>query len=111
MARPLEGVRVIEFCTMITGPLTGMMLGDLGAEVIKIEPPEGDPFRKHAGKSYGAYFCTYNRNKQSVVLGLKSKSGRAAARALVRIRGYSSREFSSGRDGASRLGLRNTAPI
>ena len=70
---------------MITGPLTGMLLADLGADVIKVEPPKvGDPFRKHGGNSYSAYFCTYNRNKRSAVLDLKSESGHLAFLALIR---------------------------
>ncbi|MCC6776963.1 MAG: CoA transferase [Hyphomicrobiales bacterium] len=85
MSKPLDGVRVIELCTMITGPLTGMLLADMGADVIKVEPPKvGDPFRKHGGSNYSAYFCTYNRNKRSVVLDLKSEPGLAAFLTLIR---------------------------
>jgi crotonobetainyl-CoA:carnitine CoA-transferase CaiB-like acyl-CoA transferase len=85
MSKPLAGIRVVELCTMITGPLTGMLLADLGADVVKVEPPKtGDPFRKHGGNSYSAYFCTYNRNKRSVVLDLKSPSGLSAFQALIR---------------------------
>lgn len=69
---------------MITGPLASMLLADLGADVVKVEVPEtGDPFRKHGGTSYSAYFCTYNRNKRSIALDLKSPAGMSAFKALV----------------------------
>jgi formyl-CoA transferase len=72
----LQGVRVIELGTVITAPLAGMMLGDLGADVIKIERPGGDPFRRTAGDDYGATFLAYNRNKRSVVLDLTAAPDR-----------------------------------
>lgn len=74
---PLEGVRVIEFSHMVMGPTCGMILADLGAEVIKIEPPQGDKTRKMSGLGMG-FFRTYNRNKKSVVLDIKSEEGKAA---------------------------------
>ena len=52
----LHGIRVIELGTVITAPLTGMMLGDLGADAIKVERPEGDPFRRSHGDAYGPMF-------------------------------------------------------
>jgi crotonobetainyl-CoA:carnitine CoA-transferase CaiB-like acyl-CoA transferase len=79
----LSGVKVVELTTMITGPLAGMLLGDLGAEVIKIEHPDGDPFRSFRGGRYSPHFCAYNRNKQSVVLDLRSDLGRQALSKLV----------------------------
>jgi formyl-CoA transferase len=79
----LEGVRVIELGTVITAPLAGMMLGDLGADVIKVERPEGDPFRRTAGDDYGATFLAYNRNKRSVVLDLTAKADREQLLALI----------------------------
>ena len=66
----LRGIRVVEFGQYIPGPLTGMLLSDQGAEVIKVERPEGDP-----GRSQDA-FATWNRGKQSAVLDLKSPEGR-----------------------------------
>ncbi len=69
----LQGIRVIELGTVITAPLAGMMLGDLGADVIKVERPEGDPFRRSQGGTYGPTFLAYNRNKRSVVLDLTSE--------------------------------------
>ena len=56
MTDVLKGVRVVELGTMITAPLAGMMLADLGAEVIKVEPPLGDPFRSFRGGQYSPHF-------------------------------------------------------
>ena len=64
----LSGIRVVELGNFITGPLAAMMLADLGADVIKVERPEGDPFRRAFGQDYGPAFTAYNRNKKSVVL-------------------------------------------
>ena len=72
MIKVLEGVRVIEQGTFITGPNAGMLLADLGAEVIKVERPgSGDPFRAFKGGLYSPHFQTYNRNKRSVTLNTK----------------------------------------
>ena len=79
----LDGIRIIELGTVITAPLTGMMLGDLGADVIKVERPEGDPFRGSHGGSYSPTFVAYNRNKRSVVLDLTIGSGRKELQALI----------------------------
>jgi formyl-CoA transferase len=73
----LTGVRVIDLGTVITAPFAGMMLGDLGADVIKVERPEGDPFRNsQGGGGYAPTFVAYNRNKRSVVLDLNVKPDR-----------------------------------
>lgn len=80
----LAGIRVVELSTMITGPLTGMLLADYGAEVIKVEHPDGgDPFRSYGGGSYSAQFCSYNRNKRSVALDLRTVEGKEALARLV----------------------------
>lgn len=77
MIAPLAGCKVIELGTMITAPLAGMMLGDLGAEVVKIERPDGgDPFRSFKGGLYSPHFVAFNRNKQSIVVDLQSADGR-----------------------------------
>jgi formyl-CoA transferase len=81
---PLSGINVLEIGTRITAPLATMMLGDLGADVIKVEPPSGDPFRGGEGTNYGATFTAYNRNKRSIVLDLKTESGRGSLRQLIR---------------------------
>ena len=67
----LSGIRVIEQGTFITGPCAGMMLADLGADVIKVESPEGDPYRSYQGDHYSPHFQAYNRNKRSIALDLK----------------------------------------
>lgn len=80
MRRPLEGIRVLDLTTMMAGPFGSMILGDLGAEVIKIEPPgQGDATRTfppyfHQGVS--AYFLSLNRNKRSVTIDLKKERGK-----------------------------------
>lgn len=79
---PLEGVRVIEFTHMVMGPTCGMILADLGAEVIKIEPPEGDKTRQLPGLGMG-FFRTFNRNKKSVVLDVHTPDGLAAIKSLI----------------------------
>ncbi len=79
---PLEGVRVIEFTHMVMGPTCGLILADLGAEVIKIEPPGGDKTRDLPGLGIG-FFRTFNRNKKSVVLDLHTPEGQASALALI----------------------------
>jgi crotonobetainyl-CoA:carnitine CoA-transferase CaiB-like acyl-CoA transferase len=79
----LDGIRVIELGTVITAPLTGMMLGDLGADVVKVERPEGDPFRRSHGNAYGPTFVAYNRNKRSIVLDLTTERDRQVLLELV----------------------------
>jgi crotonobetainyl-CoA:carnitine CoA-transferase CaiB-like acyl-CoA transferase len=79
---PLQGIRVLEFSHMVMGPTCGMILADLGAEVIKIEPPGGDRTRRMTGVGIG-FFRTYNRNKKSVVLDIHSAEGRATVLELI----------------------------
>jgi formyl-CoA transferase len=81
-ALPLAGLRVIEFTHMVMGPTCGMILADLGAEVIKIEPPEGDKTRKLPGLGIG-FFRSFNRNKKSVVLDLGQPEGLTTAIELI----------------------------
>ena len=77
MAGPLDGVRVIELTTMITGSLCGQMLGDMGADCIKVEKIDGgDMFRAWRGGTYSSQFGAYNRNKRSVTLDIRSDEGR-----------------------------------
>ncbi len=81
---PLAGIRVLEFTHMVAGPSAGLILADLGADVIKIEPtPHGDKTRLLTGAGIG-FFAVMNRNKRSVMLDLKSADGRADVTALVR---------------------------
>jgi len=84
-ARPLDGVTVVELGTMITAPYAGMLLGELGAAVVKVEPPDGgDPFRATGGGPYGPNFIAYNHGKRSITLDLKSEPGQEAFRRLLR---------------------------
>jgi crotonobetainyl-CoA:carnitine CoA-transferase CaiB-like acyl-CoA transferase len=80
---PLDGIRVIEFSHMVMGPSAGLMLADLGADVIKVEPLTGDKTRTLRGSGAG-YFAMYNRNKRSIRIDLKSDEGKAVARRLVK---------------------------
>jgi crotonobetainyl-CoA:carnitine CoA-transferase CaiB-like acyl-CoA transferase len=82
-ALPLAGVRVVEFVHMVMGPTCGLVLADLGAEVIKVEPvPEGDNTRRLTGSGAG-YWMTYNRNKKSFAVDIKTEEGMAAVRKLI----------------------------
>jgi CoA:oxalate CoA-transferase len=84
---PLAGMRIIEIAHMLAGPYCGMLLADLGAEVIKIEPPSGDIARTVGAPEvdgHNTYFASLNRNKRSVVLDLASPQGQSALHALVR---------------------------
>lgn len=82
MDLPLEGIRVVEMSHMVMGPACGMFLAFLGAEVIKIEPPEGDKTRNLTGMGAG-FFPTFNRGKKSVVLDIKAPEGRADLERLL----------------------------
>jgi len=84
MAGVLQGIRIVEQGTFITGPCTGMLLADLGADVIKIESPEGDPYRSYQGENYSPHFQAYNRNKRSLALDLKGEADRKVFEGLLR---------------------------
>ena len=79
---PLSGLKVVEFTHMVMGPAAGLILADLGADVIKVEPLGGDKTRRLAGAGAG-YFAMYNRNKRSICVDLKSTDGAAAIRQLI----------------------------
>ncbi len=83
MTGVLAAVRVLEHGTFITGPAAAMLLADLGADVVKVEQPEGDPFRAFRGGSYSPHFQTYNRNKKSVRLDTRKADDLAAFERLV----------------------------
>mgnify|MGYP001235082696 CR=1 FL=1 len=87
MAGPLEGLRIIDLTSVLMGPFATQVLGDLGADVIKIEPPQGDTVR-HIGPArnhgMGACFLHVNRNKRSVVLDLKQPQDRETLLALTK---------------------------
>jgi crotonobetainyl-CoA:carnitine CoA-transferase CaiB-like acyl-CoA transferase len=79
---PLTGIRVVEFSHTVMGPSCGVILADLGADVIKVEPPEGEPTRRSAGFASG-FFPYFNRNKRSLSADVKSETGRAIVRELL----------------------------
>jgi crotonobetainyl-CoA:carnitine CoA-transferase CaiB-like acyl-CoA transferase len=81
-ALALEGVRVVEFCHVVMGPACGLVLADMGAEVIKVEPIDGDHTRKLTASGAG-FFPTYNRNKKSFAVDLKSPQGHEAVMKLI----------------------------
>src|SRR5687767_3571808 len=79
MASVLKGVRVLETANLISGPYTAHLLGELGAEIVKIENPKsGDPFRQFTSDGYSTQFCAYNTNKKSVTLDITQPRGKAA---------------------------------
>lgn len=83
---PLAGMRVIDATTFIFGPVATQMLGDMGADVIKVEPPEGDPTRgigRSRSPQMGSFFLNLNRNKRSVTLDLKQEHAREAMGRLL----------------------------
>ena len=92
---PYEGVRVVEFTHMVMGPTCGMVLADLGAEVIKIEPVAGDNTRRLLGSGAG-FFPLFNRNKKSVALDLQTPEGREAALRLIATADIVSENFKPG---------------
>ncbi len=79
---PLAGVRVVELTHMVMGPACGMVLADLGAEVIKVEPPKGDSTRRLIGSGAG-FYPLFNRNKKSLTLDLATAPGREAVHKLI----------------------------
>ncbi|MFN3297246.1 CoA transferase, partial [Caldimonas sp.] len=79
---PCAGLRVVELTHMVMGPSCGLLLGDLGADVIKIEPPGGDPTRRLLGSGAG-FFAMFNRNKRSLAVDLKDARGREVLLRLV----------------------------
>ncbi len=87
MSAPLAGVRIIEMTSVVLGPYACQILGDMGADIVKIEPPSGDtnrnlgPYQNHSDMA--SLFLNCNRNKRSLVLDLKSEPGRAAAMNII----------------------------
>ena len=79
---PLDGIKVVEFSHMVMGPVAGLILADLGAEVIKIEPLNGDKTRRLKGSGAG-YFPMYNRNKQSLCVDLTSEPGKKLVQKII----------------------------
>jgi crotonobetainyl-CoA:carnitine CoA-transferase CaiB-like acyl-CoA transferase len=102
---PLAGVRVVEYAQYVAGPLCGVLLADLGADVVKVEPPAGDGYRHvmPAAPGVGRYFVPLNRGKRSVVVDLKTGEGRAASRLLNNTADIALHNFTHER--AERFGL------
>ncbi|HEX7889154.1 MAG TPA: CaiB/BaiF CoA-transferase family protein [Ramlibacter sp.] len=92
---PYAGLRVVEFTHMVMGPTCGMVLADLGAEVIKVEPPAGDNTRRLLGSGAG-FYPLFNRNKKSIALDLQSAEGKEAALRLVATADVVSENFKPG---------------
>ena len=92
---PLAGLRVVEFTHMVMGPTCGMVLADLGAEVIKVEPLDGDATRRLLGSGAG-FFGTFNRNKKSLAVDVKDPRGRELVLRLLTDADVFSENFKSG---------------
>ena len=80
---PLDGIRVIDLSRLVAGNMLSLQLADFGADVIKIEPPQGDPLREWRDDGHSLYWKTYGRNKRSVVLNLREAEDMAALQALL----------------------------
>jgi crotonobetainyl-CoA:carnitine CoA-transferase CaiB-like acyl-CoA transferase len=102
---PLEGLRVLDYAQYVAGPFAAMLLADLGAEVIKVEPPRGDAWRHYEPVTAdgGKWFLSLNRNKKSVVADLKTVAGQDFSRALMRSADVVIHNMPPGR--ASKFGL------
>ena len=118
MSKPLTGLRVLDLTHMLSGPYGAMILADLGAETIKIEPLQGEGTRKllasdpnNSLEGQGAYFITLNRNKQSVALDLKSEKGLAVFHDLVRKADIVIENFSAGVAAKLKIGYDHLAEI
>ncbi len=97
---PLEKIRVLDLSRALAGPYCGMMLGDMGADIIKIEHPQGGDEARSWGPPFQAgessYFLSVNRNKRSLTLDLKSDQGKEALRRLVKTADVLIENFSPG---------------
>jgi crotonobetainyl-CoA:carnitine CoA-transferase CaiB-like acyl-CoA transferase len=109
MSGPLEGIRVLDLTTMVAGPMAAMMLADQGADVIKIESPDGDLMRRFAYGRGGmsATFLSCNRNKRSLAIDLKTSEGLSVVRKLIDNADALMHNFRPG--AAERVGLSETA--
>lgn len=106
MNGPLHGYRILDLTTMVSGPMATMLLGDQGADVVKVEAPTGGDLTRHLGPQRGgmtAIFVTLNRNKRSLVIDLKSDQGREMLKRLVAESDVFVQNFRPG--AAERMGL------
>lgn len=102
----LDGIRVVDFTHMVAGPLSTMILADMGADVIKVEPPDGETSRHLGERVFGEqtdYFLSLNRNKRSIVLDLKSEEGLQTAREMIATADVLVENFRTGK--ADEMGL------
>ncbi len=85
MSGPLDGIKVVEFCEIIAGPFAGMLLSDMGAQVIKVEPPWGDPWRsaQQFSETEGRPFLAYNRGKRDLTLDLTTPEAQDVLTRLI----------------------------
>lgn len=83
MALPLDGIKIVEFVHMVMGPTCGLVLADLGADVVKVEPPPGGDNTRRLGGSGAGFFAMANRNKRSLMVDLKAPDGMAMAMRLL----------------------------
>ena len=81
---PLRGTRVIDLSRLVAGNMLSLQLGDFGADVIKVEPPEGDPLRQWKDEGHALFWKVYGRNKRSLTLNLREPDGMAALKALLK---------------------------
>jgi crotonobetainyl-CoA:carnitine CoA-transferase CaiB-like acyl-CoA transferase len=102
MSGPLSGIRVLEYAQYVAGPLTGSLLAELGADVVKVEPPTGDAYRHvmPVAPGLGRFFAPLNRGKRSVVLDLKTSAGVERSHALVATADVVLHNYPPGRDDA-----------
>ena len=105
---PLKGIKVVEFSHMVLGPSCGLILADLGADVVKVEPaPKGDKTRYLPGSGSG-FFGAFNRNKRSVAVNLKSPEGHKFAINLIRESDVLIENFGKGVMDRLELGYKST---
>ncbi len=107
---PLEGLRVVEFTHMVMGPTCGMVLADMGAEVIKVEPVEGDRTRHLLGAGAG-FFPLFNRNKKSIAIDLRQPAGAEVARKLAASADVVAENFRPGTMGKFGLDYASLSPL
>src|SRR6188474_3052674 len=81
--QPLTGIRVIDLTRVLSGPFSTMLLADMGADVVKIETPQGDAVRDQGEVVNAWYFASFNRNKRSVVVDLRKEEGKAVLAKLL----------------------------
>jgi len=81
---PLRGVRVVDLSRLVAGNMLSLQLGDFGADVIKVEPPEGDPLRQWKDEGHALFWKIYGRNKRSLALNLREPDGMAALKVLLK---------------------------